>query len=164
MVVGPSRSFARMSVLGSNGPGRLYLLAFVLLGGLVWWLIWRLLGVRGGLLGGAVFGAAMTVMTYIEAAGVTWFGRRRGWPVRFATAERVACYASVGWLPSAAVLSLAQGLAERGLAANYWPSGWGPYPVGFDLAISAGLVAVSVVWFEALVWLGVRQVRYALPS
>lgn len=115
---------------------------------------------------------AVVMMTYIEAAGLAYFSKRRGWRVPFAHARQVACYAAVGWIP-AVVLFDAFLRFQLGPAVNIASNPRGSGTVAtlifefsslitryeiVDEAIAAG---IAMLGFELLVWLGVNQVRYA---
>lgn len=99
-------------------------------------------------------------LTLIEMIGVTAFSQRRGWRVPFPLARRVCCLASVGWLPGAVLAGLGIWLFEVFAVGQPWFDhllglirvGWLCY---------AALFILSFLWFETLVWIGVRQVRYA---
>jgi hypothetical protein len=157
----PSRAFRQMRVDGPNGRDRLYLGGFAAMMAIIWGSVWVIADLPGSWFWAGGAAAGMIVLTYVEAAGVAWFSRRRGWRVPFALAERIACYAAVGWMPAGLVLAAVQALAERGTAVNWWPATWGPYPAHLDLAFSAAFLGISILWFETLVWLGVRKARFA---
>lgn len=112
------------------------------------------------LLGGVLFIAALT---YVEVLGVTWFSRRRGWRVLFRLAERIACYATLGWLPCAAVLGLLVNLARHDLLqeAWLWMGGSAVYAADAVWALVFGVGVLGMLGFETLVWVGVRQVKFA---
>ena len=112
---------------------------------------------------GLQFVIAMLVlhgMSYIEMVGVTTFSRRRGWRVPFRLAHRVCCYASVGWLPGVLIGACGVALIESYLAGRFWfESQMGLVRVRW--IFYGGLFVMALLWFETLVWIGVRQVRYA---
>lgn len=107
-----------------------------------------------------VLSLIILALSYIEMLGVTAFSRRRGWRVPFRLAERVCCYASVGWLPG--VFLAGVGIAILDLHAVGQP--WFEKMHGLVRVrwiFYAALFVLSLLWFETLVWIGVRQVRYA---
>jgi len=116
----------------------------------------------------AIFGwpsvlVAVPILTYIEVLGVTWFSRKRGWRVPLRHAERVACYASVGWLPGAAVLGVVMNLSQSWAIENLWAALGGNPVYGPDASWGAVFLAgvAAMLGFETLVWVGVRQVKFA---
>ncbi len=138
--------------------GALWLLCFALAGGLT--------PLRDPLLKSTVAtmmfaGPALAVigLSYIEALGVAWFSRRRGWRVAFRLAERVVCYSAIGWLPAGIVCCLAYLWYGRHLRL---PLPTWLFPGDFrDLFVLTLIGSVSILWFETLVWLGVREVKFA---
>jgi len=95
--------------------------------------------------------------------GVTAYSKRRGWRVPFRLAERVCCYASVAWLPGVLVAGLGMVLIEHFLAGRFWfESLLGLVKVRW--LFYTGLFMFSLLWFETLVWVGVRQVKFANGS
>lgn len=99
-------------------------------------------------------------MTTIEMIGVTAFSRRRGWRVPFSLAQRVCCYASVGWLPGVVIACVGASLLDIHAAGRPWfEQLLGLVRVGWLLY--AALFVLALLWFETLVWIGVRQVCYA---
>ncbi|XAM00492.1 hypothetical protein OT109_03690 [Phycisphaeraceae bacterium D3-23] len=114
----------------------------------------------------------IVILTYIEVLGVTWFSRRRGWRVPLHLAERVACYASVGWLPGAAALGFAMYAARSGDLQALMMNLFSNFGIGanYNHAADAGWVIVffvgvlGMLGFETLVWVGVRRVKFANSS
>lgn len=103
---------------------------------------------------------AINTLTYIEMLGVTAFSKRRGWRVPFHLAERVCCYASVGWLPGVVLAGVGVGLLQvYGPGRPWYEHLLGLIRVGW--LFYGGLFVLSLLWFETLVWIGVRQVKYA---
>ncbi len=103
----------------------------------------------------------LVILTYIEALGVTYFSRKRGWRVPWRLAERIVCYASIGWLPAMFVvppLILLQGQTPFLPAWASWIPLRGELTDWLLIAVVGG---VASLWFESLVWLGVRRLRYA---
>ena len=96
-------------------------------------------------------------LTIIEAVGVTWVARRRGWRVPFSRAFSLASYAAIGWLPAMVLLTVVFAWYFR--SVNF---GWYPFPGNqFDPILLITIFMISILWFESLVWLGVRQVKFA---
>ena len=78
-------------------------------------------------------------------------------------AERVACYASVGWLPGAVLFGLVMNLSRGGMIEDLWATLGGNPVYGPDAAWATVFLAavVAMLGFETLVWVGVRQVKFA---
>jgi len=101
-----------------------------------------------------------SVLTFIEMLGVTAFSRRRGWRVPFPLALRVCCLASVGWLPGAVIAGLGVWMIQAFAVGRPWFDHlFGLVRVGW--LVYGGLFVFALLWFETLVWIGVRQVRFA---
>lgn len=155
VAIRPGVSYRAMRV-GDDPAARLFLLLHVLMIAAGW-----SAGVvaRGGGPGRAALIAfavavAVVLLTYIEAAGVTYFSSRHGWRVPFRLAEQIACYAAPGWLPAAAIFGVVLIVdLPAGLTAYLDPTGM--------LIVYVSLLGVSMLGFETLVWLGVRQCRFA---
>lgn len=102
----------------------------------------------------------INALTLVEMLGVTAFSGRRGWRVPFPLAQRVCCFASVGWLPGALIMGVGLWMIQAyGVGRPWFDHLMGLIRVGW--LVYAALFVVSLLWFETLVWLGVRQVRYA---
>lgn len=161
----PTGAFRHMRIDGGNGPARRFLAMNCFFAAGVWALIMLLLSLARRELNppGLVFMlsyAAMLALTYIEMLGVTAFSRRRGWRVPFHLAERVCCFASVGWLPGMLVAGLGAWLLDALAGGSLWFEGvLGLVKVSW--LCYGGLFVLSLLWFETLVWVGVRQVKYA---
>jgi len=157
----PGRMFRAMRIDGSNAPARTYLLGVTLLTGLLWgageaWALRTAWPLAAGYAAGAM--ALVLLSVYVEALGVAYFGRRRGWRVPMRVAERIVCYASPALLLAAVVLLK----LRMALAAGLLPlPRWFLDLPGADLLLVVVPFAVSVLAFEALVWVGVRKMKYA---
>ncbi len=164
VVLKPSRFFRNMRVDGSNIPARLFLLIVAGGIGLLWFLgVMSLTYNRTtwAMIYGLIVCDSVIVLSYIEAVGVAYFSRRRDWRVPMRLAERLVCYSSIGWVPAAGVMGLAIHLVGNGSidrwmnrllpAWEYWQS----------LALLVLVAAVAMMWFEVLVWMGVRQTKHA---
>ena len=103
---------------------------------------------------------AVLIMTYVETLGVTFFSYRRGWRVPFATAERVACYASVGWVPATVVMAGIHLALETRTLQRWWLIHFSQWTADYTLGLWAVGFGLAILGFESLVWLGVRRVRY----
>ncbi|MEM6505339.1 MAG: hypothetical protein AAF711_07715 [Planctomycetota bacterium] len=102
----------------------------------------------------------ISLLTFIEMLGVTAFSRRRGWRVPLPVAQRVCCLASVGWLPGAVIAGVGIWLLQAyGVGRPWFDQLLGLVRVGWLLY--GVLFVLSALWFETLVWIGVRQVKYA---
>lgn len=156
----PRAAFRTMRLDGSNLPARAFLLITVIAVGALWgYIVGEWLG-REPLyawLEGMLAAKLCLALTYVEALGVAYFSRQRGWRVTWKTAERIACYAALGWVPAAAVLLVLRGLCvDDRLAASTLLS-----PPLWRLVVWSALGGAAILGFETLVWLGVREVRYA---
>ncbi len=110
----------------------------------------------------AVIVVGIPVASYVEVLGVTFFSRQKGWRVPFRRAERVACYASVGWVPVMWMATKSQTIIENGFINRWWIPAWGPpHTAAIGFSVSMLLLMISILWFELLVWIGVRRVRFA---
>ncbi|MEX0775613.1 MAG: hypothetical protein WD042_07840 [Phycisphaeraceae bacterium] len=160
----PGQSFGILRLGGSRGRDRLYLLLFAFFCSAVWAGAW--VGYPGHdlALRLTLVPPAVLVLTYVEALGVAWFSRRRGWRVSWAMAERVACYASIAWLPATLLCAIVAHAADRNAIQNRWPHWLGPWSPEKDLLLMSLVGGIAILWFESLVWLGVRQVKYANTS
>lgn len=118
------------------------------------------------------------LLTTVEYFGVRLFARQRGWRLTKAGAWQVCCHASVGWVLVALLPMLGMSLM---FASTYW-LGWAPKGVidlsellgpmvpliGVQSLVTAlltigGLIAGLLV-FETLVYLGVRQCKFAATT
>ncbi|MCC6425315.1 MAG: hypothetical protein IT435_00710 [Phycisphaerales bacterium] len=119
--------------------------------------------------------AILLSLTAIECRGILFFAKRRGWRLTPIAAWQICAHASAGWVVGAvvplmamAILWAAPGgrpsLLDR-LLARGGGSGTATYSTG-DAAL-AGIVGGSYVLgllvFEILVYIGVRQCRFANP-
>lgn len=168
----PRSSFRRLSVVGDNLPAEQFVFLTCFLSALLLSAVWLLVsevaarpGVRPAalseLLGVFVVSAiVIRLLVQVEVLGATAISRRRGWRVPYRLAERVCCYASVGWLPGVLVFGGAFGLLRLVAAGEPWFEQYlGLVKVAW--VCYGGLFLVSLLWFETLVWVGVRQVKFA---
>jgi hypothetical protein len=117
--------------------------------------------------------AVLWLLTWIEYRGIRFFSRRRGWRLTPEGAWQVCCHASVGWL-MLGVLPMLTLAAFQALTRVFHLGpprgglllGWGPFSgmswseVTYGAGLLVALVAGMLV-FEVLVYVGVRQCRYA---
>jgi len=109
---------------------------------------------------------ALTVLTAIESIGIRFFGRQRGWRISPDVAWTVCHLASVGWLVGAGVVSFGALLMHVGM----WNISIGLLEVLFLSPYEMGVVLIflgavtGLMYFELLVYLGVRQCRFANPA
>jgi len=100
-------------------------------------------------------------LSLIEAGGVAMFSKRHKYRVPLGHSVQVACYALVGWLPFVVVMP---GLYAFGVVAwirSIWPAEVLGELGGIRMLLIVMLFGgVAVLWFETLVWLGVKQTRY----
>ncbi len=123
----------------------------------------------------ALIAATLMLLTFVERAGVRFFAARRRWRLSAAAAWQVCGHASVGWLaaPLTAFLSLivltilvrAFGIGPQGVFRvrlgtlfQSGPIGWGDFVYSVVLGGSA---LVGLLVFEVLVYVGVRECRFA---
>lgn len=111
-----------------------------------------------------IFAAAvLLLLTWVECVGIRFFAARRAWCLTPAAAWQVCAHASVGWLAAGPCVWAALLLTST-LAGNTQTI-FGIVSV-HDL-IGGGLVFTAVLLgmlaFEVLVYLGVRQCRFANP-
>ena len=160
----PRDSFRKMRVGGSNAAARLFMLTVAMLVGVGWGLFaWAVEGrppvVAWAL--GMVAAKSTVLLTYVETLGVAGFSRRRGWRVPFALAERVACYAAVGWVLVAFIFAQIIALMNMGYFSMAAAGRLGSWNADYGLFAWMFSFAVALLGFEVLVWIGIRQVRYA---
>lgn len=165
LMLNPKRFFRTMRVDGSNGFPRLFMLLAALGIGLVWfWLAWGLSNsvfpvwavVQAG-----IVGASVVVLSYIEALGVAFFSRRRGWRVPMRLAERIVCYCSIAWAPAAGVMGIVLFFHSRGSIDLVMTRLLGTWEAWQSIGLMVLVGALAMLWFETLVWIGVRQTRHA---
>lgn len=174
----PKRTFRTMSFDESNLRPRMFLLSVTLFIGaytllLEWLRIHQMRVSFRGFSGkpdceicvasryAAIAVAVVLVLTYIEIFGVMIFSRQRGWRVGFQNAERIACYASPGWIVAALVILKLVTLWQGRVIERLWNDWIGPWSSVYALALGALIFSLAILGFETLVWLGVRQAKYA---
>lgn len=165
LMLNPGHFFRTMRVDGSNVPARLFLLLVAGAIGFGWF--WLAFGLSnkvlpiGEMIDGLIVSTSVIVLCYIEAIGVVYFSRRRGWRVPMKLAERIVCYSSVGWASAAVVMFIAMRLHDTGMLDRWMTRllpAWEPWQ---SLALLLLVGAVAMLWFETLVWVGVRQTKHA---
>jgi hypothetical protein len=168
LTVNPNHFFRTMNAGGPNWSHLLFL-SFVLCLVSLLWVGLSVLATQHGYwhsmlrLSGLVLLLILLIslLCMIEVTGVVIFSRRRGWRVPMRLAERIVCYSSIGWVPATGVMWLALHLVKRGYV-DRWMAGllpaWEPWQSWALLLLIAGL---AMLWFEVLVYLGVRQVKHA---
>ena len=144
-----------------NGPDRLFLATLAVLTGLLWAMVWWLAGLGSPFRWGWLVAMVVVIMTYVEIFGVAYFSQKRGWRVSLALAERVGCFCAVGWIPAALLFEAVLLLDQFGVLASYWPPRWGMWDLKIRWLVLPTAWGVSILGFETLVWLGIRQVKYA---
>ncbi len=157
----PNRFFRTMRVDASNLPPRLFLLITALLTAALWAIAEILVMQRPVVLGylTAMVAAKLVIaLAYTEALGVAFFSRRRGWRVPLRQAERLVGYASPGLLLAGLLLIKLRISLHAGLLPL---PDWLRDAPGADLLLLALPFATSILGFETLVWIGVRQTRFA---
>lgn len=105
--------------------------------------------------------ATILIASWIESLGIRFFGARRGWRITKTVSLVVVAHAAIGWVAGGivvgvgALLALVSGLLGRESADS----------VVIAVAVG-GLVmgaVVGLLWFEMLVYTGVRACRFANP-
>ena len=123
----------------------------------------------------ALIAATLVLLTFVERAGVRFFAARRRWRLSAAAAWQVCGHASVGWIvaPLAAFLCLVVltilervfGIAPRGIFRVRLGTLFQPGPIGWGdfvySVILGGSALAGLLAFEMLVYVGVRECRFA---
>lgn len=164
LMLRPKLFFRQMRIDGSNVPARLFIVLVAGSIGLMGYLTaWGLYGYEPlwALVESLIACDSVIVLSYVEALGVVYFSRRRGWRVPMRLAERIVCYSSVGWVPAGMAMFIviriyANGTLDRGMSRLLGV--WGPWQ---SLGLLVLIAAAAMLGFEVLVWMGVRQARYA---
>ena len=115
------------------------------------------------LMGGAAFVLTLpvlAVLTAIECWGIRLVGTRRGWRITPAVASTVCDFASVGWLIGSVVFAI--GVCASVILLIVVPSSERTAAM-FAAVISSGGAGVGLLTFETLVYIGIRQCRFANP-
>lgn len=112
----------------------------------------------------------LLVLCAIERAGIRAFGRVHGRRISGPVSRVIIAHAAAGWVGGACLLFLglivpAAWMVHTG--ALKYPSPAGPLGIGFGLWMGVGLPSIAaflgLLWFELLVFLGVRRCQYANP-
>lgn len=160
MTLRPGKSFRKLRLDGRNTNDRLFLLSYVVIISVFWESV-RLAGMTADpWWTSPLIAVSVVLLSYIEGAGVTYFSRQRGWRVGWRTSERLVCYAAVGWLPAAMVLAKVWIMRRQGVLERWMPVHPSISPLIVDMLILLIITGLSILWFETLVWLGVRQTRH----
>ncbi len=104
---------------------------------------------------------AIAVLTFLEAIGITHFSGKRGWRIPFRKSFRLCAYCSAGWFPGVLLLVTITLPTPKEVISGWidlLPTGL-PVPTWF--LFWAGVFAVTVLPFEILSSIGMRQIRYA---
>ena len=167
LMLNPNHFFRRMRIDGTNARARLFLLMSVSAAGLLWFGMAKVLVPPGGFvlptawIEGLLVGTMVCLLSYIEAIGVVYFSQRRGWRVTTRIAERLVCYSSIGWLPAVWVMAWVAMNVVDGSVDRWMQRLLGVWEPWQSTALLVLIGAVAMMGFEVLVWLGVRQVKYA---
>lgn len=164
----PNQTYRKLTLGGPLLPARLFLGTVLIFVFAWWWAVYHLAELGGGLLWAGVATGVALAMTYIEAAGVTFVSKREGWSMRWRDAERVACYASVGWAPAAVIMSkvnlIQQHHMNTGVWPRWWPQAWFEPSIFSDIITLALIGCLAIMGFEWLVWFGIKRIRYGNVS
>lgn len=107
--------------------------------------------------------ASILLMTWIESAGVRFFGQRRGKRITPAIAWNVCSHATYGWVIGALLFTLGWSAVDISLYLSRelsGPSLWARYGDGVALLPAAGLF-VGMMLFEYRVYQGIAKCRFA---
>ncbi len=107
----------------------------------------------------------ISALTAIESVGIRFFGKQRGWRITREVAWTVCDLASVGWLTGACVCGAGLLLLHVGVMQEMRLIDTPHMPVFGMIGAMTMLVGLSIglLQFELLVYLGVRQCRFANP-
>jgi len=161
ILVSPVPHYRLLRMGGANTVDRIYLGVSSLLAGVVWSVIWMAAGRPYWWLWGVWITGCVILLSYIEVLGVTTFSRRQGWPADWRRTERVVCYASAAWIPAVLILAKSLLLIESGVIWRYVTVSWGILIDSRDNLSFITVAILAMLWFEVIVWLGVRQTRFA---
>lgn len=163
VLLSPRRFFRTLSPSGCSWHAWNALGMSGILASLIWFVTgYQVIGFFGlhSLLAIVLVMQGVWLLTYIEVIGVVAFSRRRGWRVPWPLAERVCSYAAVGWLPGALIAGGGAWVLKQVAVGEPWfDSLLGLVRVAW--LFYGGLFVVSFLWFETLVWIGVRQMKFA---
>lgn len=115
------------------------------------------LGLAGVLVG---TWCVLLAASWIESVGIQLFGRRRGWRVTRHVATAVCGHAAVGWVMGGLFAALASCLAAIATMMNGRPI---VLPVVIAMIGLSGGGLIGLLWFEILVYMGIRACRFANP-
>lgn len=114
---------------------------------------------------------ALGLLTYVEYLGIRFFGKQREWRITEAVALTVCAHASMGWIVMALLPMLVlagfysaqrfAGLVPNGtinLGTRFGQVSWNTVAQGSGLVVA---MFVGLLVFEMLVYIGVRQCRFA---
>jgi hypothetical protein len=161
-LVQPRQAFRQLSVDTPIARDRLAMLLQLGLMGLAWAAIWHHHGRANPILWAMPAMGAVWLLNWIEALGVAWFSRQKGFAVPLRLAERLVAYATVGWWPAVLILADLLGRGGQHPLWQLWPTAFlGPLDPVRELLTYLLVTALSILGFETLVWVGVRQCRYA---
>jgi hypothetical protein len=103
----------------------------------------------------------IVVLVLVEALGVVWVAWRRGWRIPYAHSLAIACYAAVGWIPSAIFNVLVYLWYTQRIDIGFYPFPGSRVDYVVDYIILMVFFMISVLCFETLVWIGAKQTRFA---
>jgi len=158
----PLYAFRVMAVEPTPRTARLFALATLPLLAATW-IVWSMgydIHVRWDVF--AVAMVAVVALSFVEAAGVAFFSKRHGYRIPRSFAEQLAWYAMAGWFPAAAVMPLIFSWRFERWLVRIWPrETLGDLDIVREYLIIMLIGGLSILWFETLVWIGVKQARYA---
>ena len=149
-----------------NWRDRFYLLLVLALLGVYWLLRWKISRYPDAWYWTMVMLLISLAMVYIEILGVTYFSWRKRWRVSLRSAERIGCYASIGLLPAVVIWAEITLYLFRKFPGQWRWSDWIDIVQGnghllyfYTIPILA-IIGVTIMGFETLVGLGVRNVKF----
>lgn len=106
---------------------------------------------------------ALYFLTWIEAKGVEFFSKRRGWRVPRSLAWAITSHASATWWVATTILSFGLWQADR---LEHWANSAVPASMQAFVPLTGAIVplaafALGMLVFETLVYQGVRTCKFA---
>jgi hypothetical protein len=106
---------------------------------------------------------AVYLLNFIEMSGIRFFGTRRGWRITKRNAVVITSYATSGWLVGWVASSIAAIMGIYFSSGGDWQSS---SRVWYQFSLLGFYVMpwlVGMLWFETLVYIGMRRMKFANP-